>query len=395
MLKYWLWLGELPGLTNQARLALLRHFETPENAFYADAGEVLLTEGITRKQAEALENKDLSAADRILEDCRRLGLRILTFQDAEYPDRLRNIYDPPFLLYVRGHLPPVDEEVVIAVVGTRSCTPYGEACGEKLGYGLAKGGAVVVSGLARGVDAAATRGALRGGGVPIGVAGGGLDVIYPPEHRYLYEDVAAAGALLSEYPPGTEPDRAHFPVRNRIMAGLAVGTVVVEAPLRSGALITGNTALEQGRDLFAVPGPIDAPASAGCNRILRDGGIIVTEARDILSCYAERFPGRLRLEECREEPETLGYRARQERAAPAPPPLPVLSLSSGGAELTDDQTALLRAMDGGEPKLVDDLIEKTGIPARRVLSALTLLELDGLVSQHSGKRYVRTVRLVE
>ncbi|WP_295745028.1 DNA-processing protein DprA, partial [uncultured Oscillibacter sp.] len=290
MLKYWIWMAELPGLTNQARLALLRHFGTPENAYYADAGEILLTEGITKKQAEALEEKNLAAAGKILSDCRRLGLRILTFQDAEYPNRLRNIYDPPFLMYVRGHLPPVDEEPVIAVVGTRKCTPYGENCGEKLGYGLARGGAIVVSGLARGVDAAATRGALRGGGVPIGVLGCGLDVVYPPEHRYLYEDVAAAGALLSEYPPGTEPDKSHFPVRNRIMAGLAVGTVVVEAPLHSGALITGNTALEQGRDLFAVPGPIDAPASAGCNRILRDGGIIVTEPRDVLSWYAARFP---------------------------------------------------------------------------------------------------------
>lgn len=394
MLKYWLWLAELPGLTNQARLALLRHFGAPENAFYADAGEIALTEGITEKQAEALADKRLDAAEKILSDCRRLGLRILTIQDAEYPNRLRNIYDPPFLLYVKGHLPQVDEEAVIAVVGTRKCTPYGESCGEKLGYGLARGGAVVVSGLARGVDAAATRGALRGGGVPIGVVGGGLDVVYPPEHRYLYEDVAAAGALLSEYPPGAEPDKAHFPVRNRIMSGLSVGTVVVEAPLRSGALITGNTALEQGRDLFAVPGPIDAPASAGCNRILRDGGIIVTEPRDVLEHYAGCFPDKLRLEDSLEEPETLGYQARQERVeAPRAVP-PALSLAEEGDGLTDDQIALLRALTG-EPRLVDDLIGETGIPVRRVLSALTLLELEGRVIQHAGKRYTSAVTLTE
>lgn len=393
MLKYWLWLAELPELTNQTRLALLRHLGTPENAFYADAGEILLTEGITRAQAEALDNKSLDAAQKILEDCRRLGLRILTFQDAEYPNRLRNIYDPPFLLYVRGHLPQVDEEPVITVVGTRTCTPYGETCGEKLGYGLARCGAVVASGLARGVDAAATRGALRGGGVPIGVVGGGLDVVYPPEHRYLYEDVAAAGALLSEYPPGTEPDKTHFPVRNRIMSGLAVAVVVVEAPLRSGALITANTALEQGRDLFAVPGPIDAPASAGCNRLIRDGASIVTEARDVLSQYVGRFPDKLRLEEAGEEPETLGYQARRERAEPprAVPP----SLSASGSGLTDDQIALLRVLSDTEPRLVDDLIEETGIPARRVLSALTLLELDGHIAQHAGKRYTSAVTLAE
>lgn len=394
MLKYWLWLAELPGLDNQARLALLRHFGTPENAFYADAGEILLTEGITRGQASALENRDLAAANRILADCQRLGLRILTFQDAEYPSRLKNIYDPPFLLYVRGRLPPVDEEAVIAVVGTRSCTPYGIASAEKLSYGLAKGGAVVVSGLARGIDAAASRGALRAGGVPIGVVGNGLDVFYPPENRYLYEDIAAAGALLSEYPPGAEPERTHFPARNRIMAGLAVGTLVVEAPERSGALITANTALEQGRDLYAVPGPIDAPASAGCNRIIRDGGSIVIEARDILENYAERFADKLRLREAQDEPETLGYQARRERTAEPRAVPPSLSLSGAGAGLTDDQIFLLRALTDA-PRLVDDLIEETGIPARRVLSALTLLEIDGLAAQHSGKRYTRTVVLTD
>lgn len=394
MLKYWLWLAELPGLDNQARLALLRHFGTPENAFYADAGEILLTEGITRGQASALENRDLAAANRILADCQRLGLRILTFQDAEYPSRLKNIYDPPFLLYIRGHLPPVDEEAVIAVVGTRSCTPYGIASAEKLSYGLAKGGAVVASGLARGIDAAASRGALRAGGIPIGVVGNGLDVFYPPENRYLYEDIAAAGALLSEYPPGAEPERTHFPARNRIMAGLAVGTLVVEAPERSGALITANTALEQGRDLYAVPGPIDAPASVGCNRIIRDGGSIVIEARDILENYAERFADKLRLRETQDEPETLGYQARRERAAEPRAVPPSLSLSRDGSGLTDDQIALLRALTDA-PRLVDDLIEETGIPARRVLSALTLLEIDGLAAQHSGKRYTRAVVLTD
>lgn len=394
MLKYWLWLAELPGLDNQARLALLRHFGTPENAFYADAGEVLLAEGMTRGRAEALKDHDLAAADRILADCCRLGLRLLTFQDAEYPSRLRNIYDPPFLLYVRGHLPPVDEEAVIAVVGTRSCTPYGLASAEKLSYGLAKGGAVVVSGLARGIDAAASRGALRAGGIPIGVVGNGLDVCYPPENRYLYEDIAAAGALLSEYPPGAEPERAHFPARNRIMSGLSVGTLVVEAPERSGALITANTALEQGRDLFAVPGPIDAPASVGCNRIIRDGGAIVTEARDVLENYMERFPDKLRPEEASAEPETLGYQARRERAAEPRAVPPSLSLSGDGAELTDDQIALLRALTDA-PQPIDDLIEQSGIPARRVLSALTLLELGGLAVQHSGKRYTRAVVLTD
>lgn len=180
------------------------------------------------------------------------------------------------------------------MVGTRDCTPYGVSCAEKLGHGLAAGGAVVVSGLARGIDSAALRGALRAGGTVAAVLGNGTDVIYPPENQYLYEDVAAAGALVSEYPPGTPPDGRHFPVRNRILSGLSLAALVVEAPERSGALITAGTALEQGRDVFAVPGPIDAPASVGCNRLIRDGAGLASDAWDILREYEARFPDKLR-----------------------------------------------------------------------------------------------------
>ena len=390
-LKYWVWLAECRGVSNQAVLALLRHFGSPEDVFYADTGEILLTEGITREQAKALEDHKLNKADKILADCQRLGLRILTIQDAEYPGRLQNIYDPPCLLYVKGHLPAIDEEAAVAVVGTRDCTPYGVACAEKLGYGLASGGAVVVSGLAKGIDAAASRGALRAGGVTVGVVGNGLDVHYPYESRYLYEDIAAAGALLSEYPPGTEPAGSHFPARNRIISGLSLATLVVEAPERSGALITAETALEQGRDVFAVPGPIDAPASVGCNRLIRDGAGLVSDAWDILREYAGRFPEKLKQEEAREQPAVLGYQARQKSEPKPVPP----SLDMKKSDLTDDQLALLRAMSDEEPALVDDLIEQTGIPTRRVLSALTLLEIEQLVTQHSGKRYTRAVTLCE
>ena len=390
-LKYWVWLAECRGVSNQAVLALLRHFGSPEDVFYADTGEILLTEGITREQAKALEDHKLNKADKILADCQRLGLRILTIQDAEYPGRLQNIYDPPCLLYVKGCLPAIDETAAVAVVGTRDCTPYGVACAEKLGYGLASGGAVVVSGLAKGIDAAASRGALRAGGVTVGVVGNGLDVHYPYESRYLYEDIAAAGALLSEYPPGTEPAGNHFPARNRIISGLSLATLVVEAPERSGALITAETALEQGRDVFAVPGPIDAPASVGCNRLIRDGAGLVSDAWDILREYAGRFPEKLKQDEAREQPAVLGYQARQ-KAEPKPVP-PSLDLNK--SSLTDDQLNLLRAMSDEEPALVDDLIEQTGIPTRRVLSALTLLEMEQLVTQHSGKRYTRAVTLCE
>ena len=391
MLKYWVWLSELKGLRNQTRLALLRRFGDPESIFYADADELLLTDGVERSQLKLLENHDLAPADRILADCQRLDIRLLTLSDAAYPGRLKNIYDPPALLYCKGRLPLLDDLLCVAVVGTRDCTPYGVACAEKLGFGLASGGAAVVSGLAKGSDAAAIRGALRAGGVTVGVVGNGLDVYYPYESRYLYEDVASAGILLSEYPPGTEPASGHFPVRNRIISGLSLAALVVEAPEKSGALITAATALEQGRDVFAVPGPIDAPASVGCNCLIRDGAGLVSDASDILREYEGRFV--LNLKESREQPETLGYQARM---APEPKPVaPTLSLRHSDAELTDDQIAVLKALSDTEPMQVDDLTELVEIPTRRVLSALTVLEIDHYVAQHPGKRYTRTVTVIE
>lgn len=394
-LKYWLWLAGLPGLRGAVRLALLERFPSPEDLFFADSGEILLTEGITREQAALLENKNLSEADRILGECEKQNLRILTMQDADYPNRLRNIYEPPCLLYVRGTLPAVDDEAAVAVVGTRTATPYGLQCAEKLGGGLAAGGALVVTGMARGIDSAAAQGALRAGGKVIGVLGGGVDVIYPPENRYLYEDVAASGALISEYPPGTEPMGKHFPVRNRILSGLCLATVVAEAPEKSGALITAETALEQGRDVYAVPGPIDAPMSRGCNRLIQEGAGLAGDAWDILRDYAELWPGKLRAQEARRGmPQVSGYQKRQENREPPRPVPPSVSLSREGAALTDDQITLLRALTD-EPVLVDDLIENTQIPARRVLSALTMLELDGYVLSSPGKRYARGVTLTD
>ena len=370
MLKYWVWLAELPGLKGPSRLALLRHFGSPEDIFFADREELLLAEDVPPGQAELALNRDLSAADRILADCQRLGQRILTIQDAEYPQRLRNIFDPPLVLYVKGRMPAVDEEAAIAVVGTRECTPYGVASAERLSQELAASGAVVVTGLAKGVDAAAARGALRAGGTVVGVTGNGLDVYYPWESRDLYDDVAAAGVLLSEYPPGSEPEKHHFPARNRIMSGLSVAALVVEAPERSGALITARLALEQGREVYAVPGPIDAPDSVGCNPAGK------------LPAWTP-LPTRRRAEP-RRKPE------------PAPEPEKAPALRAVSREgLTDDQIALLGVLEPEGPIQVDDLIESTGIPARRVSSALTMLEIDGCVRQHDGKRYTRTVALTE
>ena len=390
-LKYWIWLSTLRGLGNRNKLELLGRFGTPENLYYADGGQL---EELDAPVRQILDSRSLQETDRILGECDRLGLRILTFQDTEYPDRLKNIYDPPLLLYVKGRMPLFDEEVALAVVGTRSCTPYGVASAETLSHRLAKQGALIVSGLAKGIDSAAHRGALRAGGFTAAVLGNGHDVIYPAENGPLYADIAAAGVILSEYPPGTRPERQNFPARNRIISGLCLGTIVVEAPARSGALITAETALEQGRDVFAVPGPIDSPSSVGCNRLIRDGAFLAADSWDVLREYAGRYPHKLSAREV--EPirplETAVPEPVKEEHAPdqEEPALPVLDLRLDHG-LTDDQINILRILEGAMQ--VDDIIEATQIPARRVLSALTLLELENYVSQSSGKRFSRLVIL--
>lgn len=400
-LKYWLWLGSLEGLSNLSRLRLLAQLGSPESVYYASEEELARVEGLSRGQVKLLAEKSLSGADRILGRCEELGLRVLTLQDAEYPARLKSIFDPPVLLYVKGRLPTVDEEVTIAMVGTRGATPYGVRSAEELGYGLARQGAVVVSGMAEGIDAAALRGALRAGGRTISVLGGGIDVIYPKENRYLYEDVAASGALITEYAPGTEPRGEHFLIRNRIIAGLSLGTVVVEAPeRRSGALNTAHTALEQGRDVFAVPGGIDAEMSRGCNRLIREGAALVTEAWDILREYQAVYPEKVAAKQV-DVPDELGYQARQRKAAQRREEREqeeketLRTVSLGSMSLSDDQAAVLRVLDTEEPMQADEVIEAAELTARRVLSALTVLVMDGLAEEDSGKRFRRTVELTD
>lgn len=260
----------------------------------------------------------------------------------------------------------------------------------------------MISGLAKGIDGAAHQGALRAGGFTAAVLGGGADVIYPPENRRLYEDIAATGVLLSEYPPGTEPRGGHFPVRNRIISGLSLAVVVVEAPEKSGALITANTALEQGRDVFAVPGPINAASSRGCNQLIRDGAGLVMEAWDVLGTYQQRFPQKLRpiravLPETpgSAEAEPASASAQPVRQPEKAPALPILNMAREGAALTDDQQRILRMLPTDRPLLADEAAVATDLPVRRVLSALTMLEIDGYVCRQGAGSFLRTVELKE
>ena len=404
-LKYWLWLTTLPGLTDSSKMLLMEHFSSPEDVYYAREEALWQVDGLKKEQAALLENKSLAMADRVLADCARKDIFIITMADALYPERLRNIYQPPLLLYGKGAMPLFDEEAAVAVVGTRSCTPYGIHCAEKLGYELTQQGGMVVSGMAKGVDGAAMRGALRFGGFTCGVLGGGVDVVYPAENRRLYEDIAATGVLLSEYPPQTLPEAWHFPVRNRIISGLSVAAVVVEAPVKSGALITAENAMEQGRDVFAIPGPVDAPNSAGCHRLIREGAILATCAWDILGEYESRFPHKLRraappmppLPRLAGEPKLAAEKPKTNASRPEEAEVPALPCLTAEelAGLSDEQRTVLRALRTDAPLLTDQLAEDSGLPIQRVLPALTLLEISGWAAQNGARSFVRTVALPE
>lgn len=407
-LKYWLWLTTRKGLSHAGARELLDYFGTPEAIHFADPGEYNELPGLSRQARTSLADKSLDEPNRILSECERLGHRVLTMGDAGYPDRLRNIYDAPAVLYLQGRDISFDDAVAIALIGSRDPTGYGIAQAQRLGHDLAVQGAVVVTGLARGLDSEGARGALRGGGVVCGVLGGGLDVVYPKENRFLFQDVAAVGLLISEYPPGTEPRKEHFPARNRIISGLSLGVVVVEGGYASGTSITAHSALDQGRDVFAVPGPVDGPLSYMPNLLIRKGEAkLITSASDVLEEYEFLYPGKIDLRPGLAPdtpPIAPGVRPREippkEKTQPAEPEsqkapeeaVPTVHWRELTPALTDDQRDVLMALKG-KALVMDELIDLTQIPARRCTSAVTMLELAGFVREEPGKRFAATVHI--
>ncbi len=393
-LKYWIWLSSLGKATGLGAYELLEWFGSPEAAYAAEDRAYEEIPGLPEGVRQGLRKKNLERAESILEDCARLRLRVLTLQDTEYPERLRQVDRPPCVLYVKGQLPQMDEELAIALVGARKATPYGEMAARKLAMGLARQGAVVVSGIAQGVDSAALKGALTGGGRVVSVLGNGIDVVYPRSSEGLYEDIPQSGALVSEYPPGTPPEGSHFPVRNRIISGLALGTVVVEGEEQSGSLITARRALEQNRDVFAVPGNWDAPASRGPNRLIQKGEAkLILDFWDILEEYEHTYPHKIHPRPPLDDtwkPAAPAAPARQSprqnSAEPSEEPTLLIDLAKEPEALTDDERMILLAL-GGKLATADDMIETTGLPAKRILSALTMLQVRGLVLEEAGKRF--------
>lgn len=292
---YWIWLAEAAGYASKIAVRLVNIFGNAAAVYMADPDELDCEKlGMNgRELASAkriLANKDLSFAERILEDASRLGQRVLVPTDEDYPRSLLALRDAPMVLYVLGTMPSLKDELAVAVVGTRTMSDSGRRNAYGVGYGLASAGAVVVSGMALGIDGMAQCGAINAGGRTIAVLGGGADVIYPRDHENLYNTILRRGAVVSEYPPGTRPAGYHFPVRNRIISGLAAGCVVVEADMKSGALITARHAIYQGRHVFAFPGDVSFEGAEGTNSLIKNGAVMTTSAEDVLSEYEFLYP---------------------------------------------------------------------------------------------------------
>jgi len=394
-IKYWLWLSTAGKLPPRVKAELLRHYGGPENIFNAPAGELKRLAG-DFEGIDILEKRDMKNALRVIDTCKAQGIDIITIQDALYPDRLKSIYAPPSVLYVKGKLPPVDDEAAIAVIGTRNASPYGIRMGKKLGFEVAKCGGVVVSMLTKGIDAAAAEGALTAEGRCIGVLG----VPHELAKGKLYDELSVRGALVSEYPPGTAPSNSFFRARNRIAAGLSVGVIVVEAPEKSGTRLFAAEASEQGKEIFAVPGNADAANSYGTIELLKEGAKPVTCGWDALCEFEKIFPDRIR--DMRHEHMPV------EKSEPVPEPAPAeketkkvidkgknadyIDLMKQLEGLTETQLKLASVMDS--PSMhVDDIIEKSGLSSARVLADLTMLQLKGCVTQEKGKRFTLNITM--
>lgn len=404
-LKYWVWLSTRDHVWSGAVQKVAEYFGSPERAYYATRRDYEQIGGLNERMIKALLDKGTARADDILGDCDRLGVRIMTCQDADYPERLDQLPDKPMLLYIQGKTFNFDEEAAIGVVGARECTAYGKSAASRIGLELARGGALVVSGIAQGVDSMALQGALKGGGRAVSVLANGVDVFYPSSSRELQEDIAVTGALISEYPPGTRTDRSHYHVRNRLISGLSLGVLAVECKRASGTMLTVNRAQDQDRDVFAVPGSIFSEMSVGTNWLIRQGAHAVTCGEDILMEYRDRFPAKL----AGRTPLTPQEReARVADMAPVPKDQPVSSGEPAEEApekpkipreeqtklFTDDELAVLLALGPGS-RSTDELVERTQIPAKRVQSALTMLQIQGAVSEGPGRRFVCQVELAD
>ncbi|MGB9597116.1 MAG: DNA-processing protein DprA [Candidatus Poribacteria bacterium] len=363
-IKDWLILNMIPGVGSLTFQRLIKFFGSPSLVLGASPRELAMVRGITPAVCQSIvDNRANIKIDEELRLIEKYNCKIITIEDQTYPQSLKAIHDPPPLLYVKGELTDSDSNS-IAIVGTRNATPYGKMAAEKISSQLASRGITIVSGLAQGIDTYAHKGALSVGGRTIAVLGNGLDIIYPSENAKLFEEIVNSGAVISELPMGTQPRRAIFPQRNRIISGISLGTLVIEASKQSGALITADLALEQGREVFAVPGQIFSEESKGTNWLIKQGAKLVESVEDILeelpsSSFNQTLEDNIKTEDMIIE-----------------------------SQLSGDETAVWNVI-GSSPIHIDDISKQSNLPVFKVCSVLVMLELKGLVQQLSGKMFIR------
>ncbi len=355
-LKYWVSFSRIPGIGRVKLSQLKEHFGDLESAWKASIGE-LRRAGLDSKIAQAIVNlRSRISPEAEMEKLDRFQVKVIPYTASAYPQRLKEIYDYPPVLYVRGELLP--DECCLAVVGTRRATVYGRQVTEEIVTDLARNGVTIVSGLARGIDSIAHRAALQAQGRTIAVFACGLDIVYPAENVKLAREIIEHGALISEYPLGTKPKADNFPRRNRIMSGLSLGVLVIEAGESSGALITANHALEQNREVFAIPGSILSPNSRGTNRLIQEGAKLVMSCSDILEELNLRV---------------VSHQLEMKELTPA----------------NEIESRLLKEL-ASEPIHIDEVCRRSGLPIAIVSSTLAMMELKGMVKQVGGMNYVLT-----
>ena len=389
----WLALALVPGVGTALFVRLLARFHSPSNVLRASRGalEDVVGPKLAQRISQYADVADVDGQQRLMTE---YGATLITMEDTSYPLRLAEIYDPPLLLFVRGELTELDEHCV-AVVGTRRASPYGIRMAEKFGRELASRGITVVSGMAAGIDTAAHRGAMTAGGRTIAVLGNGVDVVYPQQNADLMDQITRQGAVVSQFPMGTKPSPGQFPYRNRIISGMSQGTLIVEAPLTSGALITARQAAEQGREVFAVPGQVGITNSQGPHALIREGAKLVETVEDIL--VELELPAEISVSigapAATAEQETPARRPMpantvpmRRESAPAPAPAKPPTPPPPKVEASPSEKAVLSALSP-EGSYIDQIAQTCRLSISEALSALTLLELKGLVRQFSGKRF--------
>ena len=356
-------LSLVPGIGPRMRARLVEHFGSPASVLGAAPSQLREVAGVGPSLARAIASaRDSNDVEAELQRCRRHNISLVTIESANYPRALREIHDPPSILYMHGDLLPRDR-LAIAIVGTRHATSYGKRMASQLAGSLARAGMTIVSGLARGIDAAAHQGALDAGGRTIGILGSGLMNLYPPEHKELAFDISQHGAVVSELPVQQATSPGAFPRRNRIITGLSLGVVVVQAAQSSGALISARHAMEQNREVFAVPGPVDSRVSRGPHMLLRDGAKLVESADDVL-------------EELGPLAESVALEQGRQIAKPAE------------LQLNEQEQQVLACIDR-EPTLIDAVVLQSGLPVPRVLSTVSVLEMRRLIRRISGNSVAR------